>query len=99
MSMRDIKPESADERWGMDVAPSNSKAKVYYPTTCFDNKTLPEAADWEPGKTYTVTLKLKMTGISIRKDDKGKDRGDYNFDIVGVDPKGEVTEKKPVKRY
>ncbi len=99
MAMREIKAETAEERYG-DMSMASSKKAVYFPTTNFDNKILPEAADWEPGKTYVVTLKLRMTGISIRKNDKGKDRGDYNFDIVGVDPQGEAKEAKgTVKRY
>lgn len=100
--MRKIKPESAKEAYG-DMSPMDAKsadAKVILPSTGFDNKTLPEAADWKVGKTYRVVLDLTMRGISQRKGRDGVERGNYDFDIVAIDPQGEApAAKKPAKRY
>lgn len=96
--MRTIKPESSKELWGdspMDA--KSAEKKIYYPTTNFDNKTLPEASKWEVGKTYRVTLDLKMNGMSNRKGRDGVERGNYDFDIVAVDPVGE--QKPEPKSY
>lgn len=87
MGMRKIQPESSQELYGdMPMTAKSTEAKVYYPTTGFDNKTLPEAKDWEVGKTYRVTLDIKMKGMSLRKGADGVERGNYDFDIVAVDP-------------
>ncbi len=77
--------------------PMSSKDMVYYPSTCFDNKTLPEGKDMKVGKTYTVTLQLKMTGISQRQGRDKKERGHYDFDITGIEVGPEVKGKK--QRY
>lgn len=97
--MRKIQPESSKDLYGPDMMDAKSQEKkIYYPTTSFDNKTLPEAADWKPGKTYRVTLDLQMTGISQRKGRDGRDRGNYDFNIVGVDTSaGEVKQPAPKK--
>lgn len=96
MAMRKIKPESSEEMYGTLESPS-SKKQVYYPTVSFDNKTLPEATKWEPGKVYEIGMQVKMTGLSMRKGKDGTERGHYDFEIVAVDNKGEV--KGKTKRY
>lgn len=92
--MRKITPESPKEKYGEMSSPSSQTAKTIYPSTNFDNKTLPEAADWKVGKTYRVTLDIKMRGISHREGGDGKARGNYDFDIVGVDVTGEAPKGK-----
>lgn len=100
--MRDIKPESSKDLYGPDSVYDAKAAdkKIYYPTTSFDNKTLPEGSNWKVGKTYIVTLKLTMRGISQRKGRDGIERGNYDFDIVGIDPTGEAkpAAKAPAKK-
>lgn len=71
----------------------------YFPTIYLDSQTLPEGKDWKVGKTYDVTLRLTMKGISQRKGRDEKEHGNYDFDIVGIDPTGEVKDKKEIKRY
>lgn len=51
-----------------------------FPRFRIDLKHLPEAKKWEVGKEYTVTLKLKMTGISI-----SKFQNDSEYDVIGID--------------
>lgn len=103
--MRKITPESSAEMYGEPMSIGEAKKRVYYPSTSFDNKTLPEAKDWKVGETYLVTLKLKMKGISQRTGSDGKERGNYDFDIVGIDPAEEAepdetpVKKKQPKRY
>lgn len=92
--MRKVKGESMK---GMDAEIASS---MYYPTICLDNEVLPEGKDWKVGKTYRVVLDLKMSGMSQRQSRDGKERGHYDFDIVGIDPQGEAkgSKEKP-KRY
>lgn len=85
--MRKVMPESMKE---MGMEPST---KAYYPNVCFDAKTLPEGKDWKVGKTYQVTLRVTMTGTSQRKGRDGEEHGHFDFDIVGIDPKGEMKGK------
>lgn len=91
MAFRKIEPESSSDLYGdSPMVKGSEKKKIYYPSTSFDNKTLPEGKDWKVGKTYRVTLDLKMKGISNRVGSDGVERGNYDFDIVGIDPTGEV---------
>ena len=94
--MRKITPESPKEAYG-DMGMMGAKAqdkKFILPTTCFDNKTLPEAKDWQVGKTYRVTLDLEMTGISNRMGQDGMERGHFDFNVVGVDAQGVAPAEK-----
>ncbi len=67
-------------------------ADKMYPMTSFDFTTLPEAKDWKVGQTYTVTLKLKQTGINVYKDGKGS----AQFDIIGVEVGKDKKEPKKI---
>ena len=58
---------------------------------------LPEAKDWKIGKEYVVVLKVKQTGINMRKGKDGKEKGDVSFDVVGIETKGEA--KGRASRY
>ena len=91
MAMRKVTPEKMD---GMASEPSRD----YYPSFHISTDHLPEAKKWEVGKTYTVTLKVKQTGFSIRMSRDKKENGHADFDIVGIDPQGEAKGDKP-KRY
>ena len=99
MSMRKIKGEKVG-KMGMPSEASEA-GDIRFPTFYIDIKHLPEAKDWEMGKTYNVTLQLRQTGLSIRKNEgKNEDMGNAEFEIIGIDPVGEVKEKKePKARY
>lgn len=75
--IRTIKPKTDDF---MDGPIKREKRKIY-PHFRIDNSHLPEAKKWDIGKEYTVTLKLKMTGISI-----SRFQNESEFDIIGIDP-------------
>lgn len=80
MSMRKIEPR-VDEIYG----PGNgglkkSEPHKTYPTIRLEHQFFPEAKKMEVGKEYEITLKVKMTGISI-----SKWQNDSNFDIVGFE--------------
>ena len=53
---------------------------------------LPEAKEWKIGKTYKVTLKIKQTGISMHKGSDGKEMGHADFEVMGIEPHGEMKE-------
>jgi len=84
MTMRKVVAKTHKE---MDGEPFKSEDKKFFPRFRIELIHLPEAKKWEIGKEYTVTLKLKMTGISI-----SKFQNDSEFDIIGIDPK--ATESK-----
>lgn len=72
-----------------DVPCSTMEDKPIYPSLRMELTHLPEAKKWEIGKEYTITLKLKMTGISI-----SRYQNDAEFEIheLGID--GQKEEKK-----
>ena len=49
-----------------------------YPRLRLEHQFFPEVKKWEVMKEYTITLKVKMTGISI-----SKFQNDSEFDIIG----------------
>lgn len=61
---------------------TKGKSKKTYPHMRMEHQFFPEAKKWEVEKEYTVTLKLKMTGLSI-----SRFQNDSEFDIVGIDIK------------
>lgn len=70
---------------------SERKGDVVYPHFHIDIKHLPEAKEWEIGKTYEVTLQVRQTGLNLRRHEgKKEDYGDADFEIVGIEPRGEV---------
>jgi len=81
--MKKIKPKKMDTHLSMSEEPE----KENYPTFRIDLEHLPEAKKWEVGKEYVITLKLKMTGISI-----SKFQNDSQYDIIGIEVKGEDEE-------
>jgi len=82
--MRDIEPK-VEEHMNAIVGEGPSKKKEsikIYPRLRMEHQFFPEAKKWEVSEEYTVTLKLKMTGLSI-----SKFQNDSEFDIIGVDIK------------
>lgn len=54
-------------------------SRVYLPSFSIDHKTLPEAKDWEVGKTYEVSLQLKLVAMDI-----SENGGNSRFEIKGA---------------
>jgi len=77
--MRKIKPEKIEEEKSLE------SPKEYYPMFHIEVKYLPEAKKWKIGSTYYLTLEIKQTGISIRKDKINKEIGNVDFDIMGIE--------------
>ena len=65
---------------GMGIEESSE----HYPMFHIDLKHLPEAKQWEIGKTYTVLLELKQKSIEVSKFE-GKEHGSAGFDITGIE--------------
>lgn len=85
--MRKIEPQTDEHMLGCVEGPmKKSEPTKFYPRLRMEHKFFPEVKKWEVGKEYTVTLKVKMTGISI-----SKFQNDSEFDIVGI---GAESEKK-----
>ena len=84
MAIRKIKPKTDSPM--MDGPAKVSERKIF-PHLRMQLDHLPEAKKWDIGKEYTVTLKLKMTGMSI-----SRFQNDAEFDIIGIDPKAKATE-------
>jgi len=80
--MRPIVPKTSSSL-GEPCCESSSKEKVkkYYPMFRIDLTHLPEAKKWKLDEIHTVTLKLKMVGIS-----QSKYQNDSEFEIIGIDP-------------
>lgn len=92
MTMRTIKGKKWNET-EMIGKPSDK----HWPNVSIGLDVLPEAKEWKIGKTYTVTLKIRQTGMHMSKGGSGE-HGSAQFDIVGIDPKGEAKGEK-LKRY
>lgn len=77
---------------------ADRKGDVVYPTFYIGIEHLPEAKDWKIGSTYEVTLRLKQTGLNLRRHEgKDKDFGNAEFEITGICVHGE--DKKESKTY
>lgn len=73
---------------------ADRKGDVVYPTFYIGIEHLPEAKDWKIGKTYEVTLRIKQTGLNLRRHEgKDKDFGDASFEITGICVHGEDKEE------
>jgi hypothetical protein len=90
--MKKIEPKSFKEEMG--VSPDNKKM---YPNFYIGLDYLPEAKDWEIGKTYQLGIQVKMTGMNMRKGTDKQEKGDANFDITGIEVQKVAKEK--VIRY
>lgn len=82
--MRDIKPKVDEMMIGCHDGPNKKEERKTYPHIRMEHQFFPETKKWEVGKEYTVTLKLKMTGISI-----SRYQNDSEFDITGIEVKPE----------
>ena len=54
--------------------------KEYYPSFSLKLKDIPEAKDWEVGKTHKLALEVKQTSLSKREGEEG----DVRFDILKI---------------
>lgn len=87
MTMKKIEPKTDEMMVGCSAEGTGKKeTRKTYPRLRMEHQFFPEVKKWEVGKEYTVTLKLKMTGISI-----SKFQNDSEFDITEV---GYGNEKK-----
>ncbi len=94
--MREIK----GKKMGGEMPMTKSESSMLmFPHFSINTEILPEAKDWEVGKTYDITLRVKQMSISMHEHAGDKEKGDAGFDIVGINPIGEVKNKKDVKRY
>ena len=87
MSLRKIAPKTESSM--MEGPARSSKERKIFPHFRIELVHLPEAKKWDIGKEYTITLKLKMTGISI-----SRFQNDAEFEIIAIDPKAEAEEKE-----
>lgn len=95
--MRTIKGDTVGKD-GLYPEVAGRKGDVIYPNFYINIKHLPEAKDWKIGKTYDVTLRLRQTGLNLhRHEGRNEDSGSAEFEIIGIDPTGEV--KPEPKRY
>jgi len=74
--MRKIIPKTNTNMMDM---PAKTESKPIYPSFRIELIHLPEAKKWEIGKEYKITLKLKMTGISI-----SRYQNDSEFEIHAI---------------
>lgn len=95
MKIRAIKGRKIGEK-GIHPEMAERKGDVIYPSFYISIEHLPEAKDWEIGKTYDVTLRVRQTGLNIhRHEGRKEDYGSADFEIIGIKPHGEV--KKEAK--
>lgn len=86
--MRKIEPK-VDKMYGPSNvvgSPKETEPTKYFPTLRLEHQFFPEVKNWKVGAEYEVTLKIKMTGVSI-----SKYQNDSEFEIVGFE--GEKEEK------
>ena len=74
-------------------------SKEYYPEFRIDLMHLPEAKDWELGKEYYISLKLRQTSMDLHKNKKDKEMGYIGFDIIGIKIENNKWPDKKEKRY
>ena len=79
MAIVAIKPKVNEFLEGPALSKRKEPVKIF-PHVTMRHEFFPETKKWEVGKEYIVTLKLKMTGLSISKFSNESD-----FDIIGVD--------------
>ena len=65
--MRNIEPKVDEMMVGGLLGMKKGEPQKTYPNLRLEHQFFPEAKKWEVGKEYTVTFKLKQTGISISK--------------------------------
>lgn len=71
-------------------------AEPRYPKLSIGLDHLSEAKEWKIGKTYELTLRVKMTGIQDGPEHMGNGA---SFDVVGIEPGEQVKGAKDVTRY
>ena len=79
--MRKIEPKVEEMTDGPAMVKSKEPKKIY-PRLRMEHQFFPETKKWEVGKEYTVTLQLKMVGLSI-----ARFQNDSEFEITGIEVK------------
>lgn len=71
------------EKSEMEAVPSKME---YRPTVYFSTKDLPELGEKDVGDECYIVQKVKVVGISERKDFKGKSKKNYDLEVheVGI---------------
>lgn len=81
--MRKVTPKTDEMMETGPIGPKKSKEPIkIYPHIRLEHQFFPETKKCEVGKTCTVTLELKATGLSI-----SRFQNDTEFDIVGFEAK------------
>jgi len=88
MAIVEIKPKEDENHCGL--VGKDGEKKKRFPHLRLEHDFFPEAKKWEVGKEYHVTLKLKMTGISI-----SRFQNDSEFDIIGADMNAKKAKENP----
>ncbi len=78
--MRDVEPKEDENMIGGALGVKKTESQKTYPSIRLEHQYFPEIKKWKVGEEYTVTLKLKQTGISI-----SKYQNDSNFEIHGFE--------------
>lgn len=87
--MRAIKPKTDEMMIGCETGVKKGEPAKVYPRLRLEHQFFPEAKKMKVGEEYEVTLKIKMTGISI-----SKYQNDSEFDIVGCEMEGSEDKKE-----
>ena len=87
--MKEIKPEASEymESCCGSIKKGKDPEKIY-PRLRLEHKFFPEAKKMKVGEEYEITLKVKMTGLSI-----SKFQNDSEYDIIGCDMDGKEDEE------
>ena len=74
---------------GVGISPIKAgKAEKYYPMLSLSLKDFPEAKNWEVGKDYIITTKVRQSDIEQRKNGEGR----VGFEILAIG--GEAVKEK-----
>jgi len=85
----------------------NEKPEKRYPRIDLPIEILPEAKKWGIGETYEIHLKVRMTGIRVREEDKNHmgmgmsydNSADFEIRGIATDGKSDTKKIKKVPRY
>lgn len=75
-----IKPETADEHYGMGSLES-SKKKEYYPQITIESDDVPEVKEWNEDEDYVIVIRGTLVSMDSRS---GKRRVTLDIKEIGV---------------
>ena len=92
--MKNIEPKKEPTQSVPESKENDSKKeeKKVYPTIRMEHEFFPELKQWKVGNEYTVSLKLKMVGLSI-----SKFQNNSEFEIHAIDIDAKDTKNKEDK--